>query len=151
MCNQLSLNIEASNKYLDKFKGAFIGAAIGDALGFITEFMRSPTDIRKNYNVDKLNRFVRWERVTTYPRKGQYIRLPLPPGTYSDDTQLTLATARSIEANGFFNANTFSKFELPLWLEYELGGGSGTKAAARNLLNKDVSWYNNFYKTNYNN
>lgn len=151
MCNQLSLNLEWDSKYQDKFRGAFIGASIGDALGFISEFMRSPSDIRTKYHMDKLNKLIQWERITTYTRRGQYIKLPLPAGTYSDDTQLTLATARSIEVNGSFNPITFSKFELPLWLEYELGGGSGTKAAARNLLNPNINWYNNFYHTSYNN
>jgi ADP-ribosylglycohydrolase len=147
---QLSLNLE-DKKYQDKFRGAFVGAAIGDALGFITEFMRSPSDIRSKYNLESINKFIRWGRITTYQKKGQYIELPLLPGTYSDDTQLTLATARSIESDGSFNPETFSKYELPLWLEYELGGGSGTKAAARNLYKKDIKWYNNFYYNSFSN
>ena len=152
MCSQLSLNLEVNSKNQDKFRGAFIGAAIGDALGFITEFMRNSTEIRSKFQLEKLDKFVDWERITTYYKAGNknYIKLPLPSGTYSDDTQLTLATARSINADGSFNPETFSKFELPLWLQYELGGGSGTKAAAKNLLNPNISWHNNFYKTSYN-
>jgi len=148
--NQLSLKIELNDNYQDKFRGAFVGAAIGDALGFITEFIRNEREIKIKYNLDKLDKFVAWEKITTYLRKGQYINLSLPAGTYSDDTQLTLATARSIESSGSFNPDTFAKFELPLWLEYELGGGSGTKAAARNLRNENINWHNNFYHTNYN-
>ena len=151
MCSQLSLNLEVNKKSQDKFRGAFIGAAIGDALGFITEFMRNSNEIRRQFQLDQLDRFVDWERITTYYKAGNknYIKLPLSSGAYSDDTQLTLATARSIKADGSFNPETFSKFELPLWLQYELGGGSGTKAAAKNLLNPNISWYNNFYDTSY--
>jgi ADP-ribosylglycohydrolase len=117
-----------NKKSQDKFRGAFIGAAIGDALGFITEFMRNSNEIRRQFQLDQLDRFVDWERITTYYKAGNknYIKLPLSSGTYSDDTQLTMATARSIKADCSFNPETFSKLELPLWLQYELGGGSGT-------------------------
>lgn len=151
MSVQLSLKID-SNYYLNRFRGAFLGAAIGDALGFITEFMRSSDEIQSKFHLEKLDRFVDWERITKYYRSGRNyytVSLPIPAGTYSDDTQLTLATARSIGADGSFDAEAFSMFELPLWLNYELGGGSGTKAAVRSLLSKDKHWYNNFYKTTY--
>lgn len=132
----------------EQFRGAFLGAAIGDALGFITEFMRDSNELQKKYGINRLTELINWTRPTKY--QGRYtIHLPLPAGAYSDDTQLTIATARSIQANGRFDADYFAKQELTTWLQYQIGGGSGTKAAAKNLSKKSIDWHNNFYETPY--
>jgi ADP-ribosylglycohydrolase len=55
----------------------------------------------------------------------------LPAGTYTDDTQLTLAVARSLLTAGTPWWSAFTRTELPLWLLYKRGGGRGTKRAAR--------------------
>ncbi|WP_434785872.1 ADP-ribosylglycohydrolase family protein [Bacillus velezensis] len=52
----------------------------------------------------------------------------MDPGSYSDDTQLLFATARSLENKNWFSH--FVKIELPTWLLYERGGGGATKRAA---------------------
>ncbi|MFQ5695113.1 MAG: ADP-ribosylglycohydrolase family protein [Terriglobia bacterium] len=62
-----------------------IGLAIGDALGFPTEPL-SLEAIRADYGPTGITDFV--------SARG------LPPGSYSDDTQLTLATARALLAAG---------------------------------------------------
>ena len=71
--------------------------------------------------------------------------IELPAGTLSDDTQLRLATARCIRSSGRFDAEAFSKIELPVFLSYGLGVGRGTKAAAQSLGRRDTRWYSNFY------
>ncbi|MBA7682236.1 hypothetical protein ES703_90585 [subsurface metagenome] len=77
------------------------------------------------------------------------IYLKLPAGCYSDDTQLRLATCRSIRWDGFFDVETFSKVELPIWLSYSLGAGRGTKKSAEFLKNSQIRWDSNFYKSDY--
>ena len=69
-------------------------------------------------------------------------------GAYSDDTQLRLATSRSIGANGFFDVESFAKIELPVWLSYSLGAGRGSKAAATSLSDQSSNWFSNFYSLN---
>lgn len=71
--------------------------------------------------------------------------MELPAGTLSDDTQLRLATARCIRSAGRFDAEAFSKIELPVFLSYGLGVGRGTRAAAQSLSRHDTRWYSNFY------
>jgi ADP-ribosylglycohydrolase len=76
---------------------------------------------------------------------GPEIALPL--GSYSDDTQLRLATSRSIRGDGFFDVESFAKIELPVWLNYALGAGRGSKAAASNLSLRESTWSQNFYSS----
>ena len=152
MSNQLSLNIDLENQLRDQFKGALLGAAIGDALGFMTEFLSSKEAVKNAIGVETVSQFFNWHRPTKYYTSGKpynTINLPLPKGAYSDDTQLTLATARSIKSDGCFDPESFSKLELPFWLNYQIGGGSGTKAAAQDLLKVRTVWNNNFYKRGY--
>ena len=69
----------------------------------------------------------------------------MPQGCYSDDSQLRLATARSIRASGF-DVEAFAKVELPVWVSYGLGGGRSTTAAAANLGNRKSVWWANRFK-----
>jgi ADP-ribosylglycohydrolase len=71
--------------------------------------------------------------------------VPLPPGTYSDDTQLRLSVARAIGSGGKFDAEAFAKIELTVWPAYALGAGRASKQAATNLARRDVNWFSNFY------
>jgi len=81
------------------FAGSILGLAIGDALGFPTEF-RSRVRITKAFGPRGVTDLVsvddpRWQddRASDSPR--------FRPGTFSDDTQMTLAVAESmIEAGG---------------------------------------------------
>jgi ADP-ribosylglycohydrolase len=149
--NQFSLNLDSSETKLDQFTGAFVGAAIGDALGFITEFARDKRYINTQFKKERLTDLTKWERITniTANSKKYPIKLPIPEGTYSDDTQLTLATARALQADGTFDIEAFSKLELPLWAHYELGGGVGSQIAASHISKKTISWYSNFFETSY--
>jgi len=73
------------------------------------------------------------------------VQAALPQGCYSDDSQLRLATARSIRASGF-DVEAFAKVELPIWVSYGLGGGRSTTAAAVNLGNRKSVWWANRFK-----
>ncbi len=98
--------------------------AVGDALGFPVEAGA----------VESIERFVSWKL------KGEVVK----EGEYSDDTQLTLATARSIW-NGRFHPDYFAYVELPLWIYYQRGAGKSTKKAAMNLFSMRIQWDGNFY------
>ncbi len=66
----------------DRFRGSIIGLAIGDALGHPTEFVGSVEGIR-----------ARWgpEGVTGFAASGRH-----PPGTFTDDTQMSIAVCRAL-------------------------------------------------------
>lgn len=119
-------------------------AAFGDSLGFVTELGDESTfQYRVNGKTKDWGR-VEWRRKVG----GQFgCQIDLPPGTYSDDTQLRLAVSRSINANGSFQKEAFAKIELPAWRCYALGAGSGSLASANNLTKKTVGWNSNFYNT----
>jgi ADP-ribosylglycohydrolase len=119
-------------------------AAAGDAIGWISELTNLDGLIRRiddNY----LLKPVSWKR-----KVGGYsgVTVSLPAGTYSDDTQLRLAVSRCIRDNGEFDIESFAKIEIPVWLSYALGAGRASKAAATNLMRKDVTWFSNFYSAN---
>ncbi|MGW7609182.1 ADP-ribosylglycohydrolase family protein [Streptomyces sp. NPDC054766] len=135
-------------------------AAYGDALGFISELTdakgllrRLRSDVQlggdegpipwRDLPVDSwpLQRTVDWRR-RVGGRQGAFVSLPA--GTYSDDTQLRLATCRAIGANQGFDLEVFAKVELPVWLSYSLGAGRASKSAAGNLA-RGGKWLANTY------
>lgn len=67
---------------IDRFRGCIIGLAVGDALGHPTEFIPSVRAIR-----------ARWGNrgVTTFEATADH-----PPGTFTDDTQMSIAAARAL-------------------------------------------------------
>lgn len=65
---------------LNKFKGCLLGMAIGDALGAPVEFL-SLEKIKKKYGEKGISAFDVWDG--------------FKPGSYTDDTQLSLATAKA--------------------------------------------------------
>jgi ADP-ribosylglycohydrolase len=125
-----------------KIVNSALWAAYGDALGFITE-LADLNMVSKRAGVTKVVELLDWKRKIG----GMYGPLvDLSAGTYSDDTQLRLATSRSINFNYYFSINAFSKIELPIWSAYALGAGIGSKIAASSLAKRNVAWYNNFYE-----
>ena len=113
-----------SNVKLDKYLGAFLGAAIGDALGWPNEQNSKNTSKIQPKEKDM---FQKWSRYDGGRFWSHYEEIM--PGEYSDDTQLLIATARSLNyAHGW--SKYFSKVELPAWISYERGGGGATKRAA---------------------
>ncbi len=65
-------------KEKDRFFGCLMGLAVGDALGAHVEFL-SLSDIKRRYGEDGISDFFAWDG--------------FDPGSYTDDTQMSLATA----------------------------------------------------------
>src|ERR1051326_8702431 len=127
----------------DRYAGAMVFSAIGDALGWPTEFLKEESNRKVSFDLP-VREFVGWHKMVGGRWWGY--RDFIAPGHYSDDTQLTLAIARSISSKGEFQPETFAYSELPLWLHYERGGGRSIKAAARAWVQKKNDWLGNFYK-----
>ena len=118
------------------FQSALSLSALGDALGW-------PQEFKYRQDSPQVRNFKNWNKRSG----GKYWAYedPIRTGEYSDDTQLMLALARSIQANGDFWPEHFAYLELPLWLHYERGGGRATKQAAKNLLKYKTLWYENTF------
>lgn len=115
-----------------RVEGAFVALAAGDALGWPQEFNSRP------HHVQPTSVFSDWERRgggRFYPHT-EIIRA----GEYSDDTQLTLAIARSRLTASSSWWTYFTRNELPLWTIYERGGGGATKRAANSWLRGVAPW-----------
>ncbi len=115
-----------------------LALAAGDALGWPQEMPRNvPRHPAKGVHVE----FEKWIR-----RSGgryQPFEETILPGEYSDDTQLTLAVARSRTNHGSAWWKAFTRVELPLWTLYERGGGGATKRAARAWADGHPPWKSN--------
>jgi ADP-ribosylglycohydrolase len=116
---------------IEKVHGALLGAAVGDALGWPQEY--NARRVKEQQVTTESLTFQTWRRRCggRFSPYEEYISA----GEYSDDTQLLLATARSL-LYGEQWAKYLSHYELPLWLLYERGGGGATKRAA-------ASWHRN--------
>lgn len=127
---------------MEKCKGAMLATAIGDALGWPIE-QRSKNKVKKPKVSDF---FVEWTRNCSRPA---YHDERILPGEYSDDTQMTLAVARSIIAGDW--EKHLAEKELPYWLQYERGGGGALLKAARSVKEKKVQlWQSNYTKDYFN-
>jgi ADP-ribosylglycohydrolase len=126
----------------ERIRRSALWAAYGDALGFITEGV-DEAGVRRRTGVDTVKRTVPWKRKVG-GRMGAFAELPA--GCISDDTQLRLATSRSIRGQGEFDVETFAKIELTVWPSYALGAGVGSQRAAANLRRRNVTWDTNFFE-----
>ena len=112
------------------YLGAIFGLAIGDALGFPTEFMNGD-EIRAQFGP---------EGITDFQPSATH-----PAGTYSDDTQMTLALARALIRAGHSTSDvlmaTVSE-ELVAWAfgpDNDSAAGN-TCMAGCHRLREGVSW-----------
>ncbi len=128
---------------LDRFQGALLLSTVGDALGWPTEFLKPLNGHKPSFDLP-IRDFVEWKKLVGGKWWGYEEKIA--PGAYSDDTQLALALARCITDAGEFEPERFAYEELPLWLQYERGGGRSVKTAARKLVSKNANWLRNFYK-----
>lgn len=121
---------------LDKAEGAFLALAAGDALGWPQEMPRYVRggSASKEAHVE----FKDWSR-RSGGRFHPYEET-IGSGHYSDDTQLTLAIARSRTSHRSSWWKAFTRMELPLWLLYERGGGGATKRAAGAWAEASPPW-----------
>lgn len=133
----------AEDDSADRAVAAVVGAAVADAMGWITEFMRGRESLEKLTSLSWLDRHVAWDK-RAGGRFGAYTDR-IDEGAYSDDTQLSLCAARSIEPDGTFHASYFTKVELPLWAQYARGAGAAIAAAARASARKSADWNSNFF------
>ena len=126
-----------------KYKGSIKLSAIGDALGWITEFEKSTQSLNEKFGTERIDSFYTWKKNVG----GRFYGFidTIKAGSYSDDTQLLLAVARSIKKDGSLDNNYFAKIELVNWLDYARGGGRTVKTAANKIQRKSVKWFNNFY------
>lgn len=115
----------------EKCQGAMLATAIGDALGWPNELRASNT--KKSSNINDM--FVSWAKTNRRPYWHQDFILP---GEYSDDTQITLAVARSILTENW--ENSLTRYELPFWLSYQRGGGKALLKAATACKERKVLW-----------
>ena len=119
-----------------KAVGAFVGVAAGDALGWPQEIPRKT--LGSNARPDPSEQFREWMRRVGWRGAARIERVR--HGEYSDDTQLTLAVARSRLVGRDEWLRTFTRTELPLWTLYERGGGGATKRAAASWLKGVPPW-----------
>lgn len=117
-------------------------AAYGDALGFPTELV-DEQGVKRRLGSARIETTRPWKRLVG-GKTGAWVSLGA--GTYSDDTQLRLATSRAIRGDGHFDIETFAKVEMPVWLSYSLGAGRGSKVAATSLGQRNTAWFSNFYE-----
>jgi ADP-ribosylglycohydrolase len=117
-------------------------AAWGDALGFPAELADQEL-VQRRLDGQPDGRLHPWRR-RIGGRMGPIVQLPA--GCTSDDTQLRLAVGRCVRVSGRFDAEAFSKIELPVFLSYQLGAGRGTKAAAQSLGRRSTRWFSNFFE-----
>lgn len=126
---------------MEKCKGAMLATAIGDALGWPNE----PRSKNREKKPKVMDNFVGWIRSSNNPRWHDEKILP---GEYSDDTQLTLAVARSIIAGDW--ETFFAEKELPFWLNYERGGGGALLKAAKSCEKGILLWQSQYTRDYYN-
>jgi ADP-ribosylglycohydrolase/catechol 2,3-dioxygenase-like lactoylglutathione lyase family enzyme len=115
--------------------GALLGVAVGDALGWPIEDRGGR--VGGTSRVSPQFEFEEWRRRegARYGPHEQIVRA----GEVSDDTQLTLAVARSLLRGDAWYEH-FTRVELPVWSVYERGGGGATKRAARTWLRGNAPW-----------
>ena len=104
------------SQWRDRCRGSLVGLAIGDAVNLPAESLP------------------RWFARIRYPkgpamRRG-IVRFLRRAGDVSDDTQLTIAVARSINRNGEYSHERFNS-ELARWSYFRIGAGRACTSASR--------------------
>lgn len=139
------MNPHEKSKRMERVVNSMLWSAWGDVIGFPAELV-SEKQYQRRLSGTGRGGAVQWSK-TIGGRFG--VEVSLPQGAYSDDTQLRIATARSIRSTGAFDVEVFSKIELTIWLSYALGAGRGSKAAATSLASSNVAWFSNFFDNKY--
>ena len=125
-----------SLKAHEKAEGAMLALAAGDALGWPQEF---PANLRRGTAHPEAHiEFRSWVRRSG----GRYrpFEEHIEPGSYSDDTQLTLAVARARTEYSEAWWRAFTRIELPFWTVYQRGGGGATLRAANAWARGHSPW-----------
>lgn len=108
----------------ERFRGCLLGLALGDALG-------APYEFGPREDIPGRGRlFARFGRV-----------MDLPVGTVTDDTQMTMALARSLVERGRLDGEDLAQRFARLWQEGRIiGPGLASSEAAGRILS-GVEWY----------
>lgn len=115
----------------EKLEGVFWGLAIGDALGLPVETMHRE-EIKRRFG-----------RVESYlsPDHNRWFRgHGCQPGTYSDDTQLSLAIAEALSRANKFNIDVIKQEHIRAYDESTLGWGGSTRRGIERLKAGDL-WF----------
>lgn len=126
---------EAALDLGQRAEAAILAAAAGDALGWPQENRSSRVGGRRG--LEPQLEFVEWRRREggSYAPHEEFV----PSGTYSDDTQLILAVARSL-LRGTEWWSHLTTVELPFWPLYQRGGGGATRRAAGSWQKGKAPW-----------
>src|SRR6185437_15856824 len=115
---------------INKFEGVILGAAIGDALGWPHED-RARRASGSNHRNGFFEPWIKRSGGRFQPHEER-----IDPGSYSDDTQLIIAVARSrLRGNSWWRY--LAEIEFPFWTIYHRGAG-GASLRAASLLSKHV-------------
>ncbi|GAB2456321.1 ADP-ribosylglycohydrolase [Conyzicola lurida] len=125
---------------LERASASILWSAWADALGFVSELVDERLFHTRTKGRPLTDTFAWTRRVG-----GKFgVAIELPAGTYSDDTQLRLATSRAVSGDGF-DVEAFARIELTVWPAYALGGGRASRAAAANMTKSGATWSTNFF------
>ena len=113
----------------DQFEGALIGCAVGDALG-------APLEGWSRERIAKLQSVTDCFRPLSRGKDG----MRYPNGQYTDDTQLTMAIARSLVVRGAVDGAAIAREFAALWRSGEIvGAGPVAHRAVRRLI-EGIPW-----------
>jgi DNA ligase (NAD+) len=115
----------------DRFRGCVVGLAVGDALGHPTEFISSVARIQAKYGA---------RGIVDFAAAGSH-----PPGTFTDDTQMTIAVARALAQKGHASLDelmTLLGREFVAWSTHPTNNRApgGTCLAGCRHLAQGASW-----------
>lgn len=111
----------------DRIRGCFLGLAVGDALGMPVETMPRKKII-ETFGSAGITDYLPPVQTRVTDTAG------LPPGSWTDDTQLTLTVARGIMGAHGFDLRGQAHELVEAWLSSNLGWGKATNSAARQLM-----------------
>jgi ADP-ribosyl-[dinitrogen reductase] hydrolase len=102
----------------DKVRGCFLGIAIGDALGKPVECVSHDYGMITDYLQNPNHKYFDGE----------------PAGTWSDDTQLSLAVARAFIASGEFDLDAVAEEHCSAFMQSVMGWGGTTREAVAKMV-----------------
>ena len=116
---------------IDRFRGSLLGLAVGDALGHPTEFISSVERIRARFGP---------QGITDFSSAGAH-----RPGTFTDDTQMTICVARALIRKGHTDRDSLMTLlgdEFVAWAQHPSNNRApgGTCLAGCRKLKQGAAW-----------